>query len=222
MATTIYRLAEECQLLLSGGATSGAFNPTINELKIAVAQVANSLFKVEHFQVNAGMGETIPNGAALGLYEDIAVTQYGLVSKATLPCKPLKLPRNMGIFSVFPTNYPSKEFIPLQMGQANMLNSQPLLNDLLGKIGYENFGLDLIFTKDLTLVGPVPTISVRLAIMDFSVYSDFDVIPVPADQEWEIKKQVVALYATNPIADKVVDPSTAELTGIPLNKQRQA
>jgi hypothetical protein len=228
MATTIYRLAEECQLMLSGGKTSGAFNPTIDELKIAVAQVANTIFKVEHLAQNLALDERIPNGTSLGTYTGIEVSQYGNnVSMATLPAMPIKLPRDVGCFSIYPTNHPELEFVPIQMGQANLLRSQPsFLNDLAGHIGYERQGLNIYFTRDITVMQldeeQVTTIEARLAIMDFSAYDDWTPIPVPAEQEWEIKKQVVAMYSTQPIADKVVDPGVASETGIPTNKQRQA
>ncbi len=229
MATTIYRLAEECQLLLSGGTTAGAFNPTINELKIAVAQVANALFKVDYFPNNLSMGESIPNGAALGLYESVAVTQSGLVSKSVLPAKPIKLPRNMGVWSIWPAGHPELgEFIPLQMGQTNLLRSQPsILSDLSGQIGYENQGgMSIVYNKDLTLMEidgePISAVDMQLVILDFTQYGDWDNLPIPAEQEWDIKKQVVAMYANMPIADKTVDPGVNEQVNTPINKQRQA
>lgn len=229
MATTIYRLAEEIQLVLSGGVVSNAFNPSIDELKISVAQVANTLFKIDYYSTNLGNAEfkeVIPNGAAIGTYEGITVEQYGEVSKATLPAMPLKLPRNMGVWSIYPSGHPEMEFIPLQMGQSNLLRSQVLLNDLMGQVGYETHGLDVVFTKDLTLTSigssPITSVDVKLGILDFSTYSDWDVLPLPAEQEWEIKKQVIAMYANKPTADKVVDPSVSEQTNTPINKQRMA
>lgn len=225
MATTPYRLAEEIQLILAGGVVSASFSPSINEIKISVAQVANTMFKVDYFAANLGnveFKEVIPNGAALGLYEGIAVTSYGQRSKCTLPVKPLKLPRNMGIWSIFSPDYPDNEFIPLQMGQFNQLKSQGFLSDLLGKITYENFGLDVIFNKDLTLVGTVTTVSMRLAILDFSQYGDWDVLPLPAEQEFGIKQQVLAMYGNYSIPDKTVDPGVAEQENVPVTKQRQA
>ncbi len=226
MATSIYRLAEEIQLVLAGGVVSTAFSPSINELKISVAQVANTIFKVDYFQTNLGLDEPIPNGAALGTYEGIAVVSSGVTSYAVLPCKPIKLPRNMGIWSIYPTNHPELEFIPVQMGQSNLLRSQSLLNNLMGHLFYENVSLRLNFPVDLTLIpldaGYVTSLEARLVIMDFSAYDDYEPIPVPAEQEWEIKKQVLALYGNQITPDKLVDPGVNEQTNIPVNKQRQA
>lgn len=220
---TLYRLAEECQRLLSGGTIQAASTISLNELKIACGQIANQLLKTEHFSVNEKMQEKIPNGTVLGLYEGIAYTAYGNgKSKATLPIKPLKLPRNMGIFSVFLASQPEKEFIPLQMGQANLIKSQPLINDLLGQIGYENFGMELVFTKNLALLYPNDTISLRLAIFDINEYGDYDPLPLMPEMEWQIKQEVVKLYSAEGVTDKLVDSTTKQQQNIPLRQQQQS
>src|SRR5574343_1159477 len=137
---TIYRTSEEILKMLSGGNIQSASNISLNEIKISVGQVCNQLLKTEHFSINAKMGEAIPNGSVLGWYEGIEVVSSNNKSKATLPIKPLKLPRNMGIFGVYPKYSTDgyyetdNEFIPLQMGQSGMLKSQALINDLLGQI----------------------------------------------------------------------------------------
>lgn len=220
---TIYRLAEECQRLLSSGIIQAASLTTINELKIAIGQVANQLLKTEHFTINEKMQERIPNGSVIGLYEGITYTEYGIDrSKATLPIKPLKLPRNMGIFSVYLASQPSKEFIPLQIGQANLIQSQPLVNDLLGQVGYENYGMELIFTKNLKALFPTDTLSMRLAIFDISQYGDYDPLPITPELEWQIKQEVVKLYSTEGTVDKLVDSSVKGQQNLPLREQQQS
>jgi hypothetical protein len=220
---TIYRLAEECLKMLSGGDIQAATNISLNEMKISIGQVANSLLKIEHFQINEKMGERIPNGSVLGLYEGIVPTSWVTGrSRATLPIKPLKLPRNMGIFSVYRTDDPNNEFIPLQMGQSNLIRGQAMINNLLGQTGYEPLGaMDIAFTKDLPLLYPGETLSARLAIMDISQYSDYDPLPVLPEQEWQIKQEVVKLYGGVGIADKIVDATTKQQQNIPLKDQQQ-
>jgi hypothetical protein len=220
--TTLYRLAEEVQRLLAGGDPGAAESVTLNEIKIAICQVANNLLKTEYLQINGKLGETIMNGSVLGLYSDIPVTSYKTVSIATLPVKPIKLPRNMGCFSITLSSDPTKEFIPLQMGQGNLINSQPLINELMGHIGYEVFGMRVVFTKDLTvLFGTDVTVDMRLAILDFAEYGDYDPLPVLPEQEWQIKQEVYKLYATEPTPDKLVDSSNKESIGIPIKEQQQ-
>ena len=68
---TIGRIAEECLKILSGGNIQAATNISLNEIKIAIGQVANSLLKTDYITGNIPMGEMIPNGTVLGLYEGI-------------------------------------------------------------------------------------------------------------------------------------------------------
>lgn len=228
MATTLYRLAEECLKLLNGGDIQTATNVSFGEVKVSICQIANSLLKVEHFSVNEKLGEKIDNGGMLALYEGLDVVSTGGKSIVTLPIKPIKLPRNMGLFGVYPKytllgNYEyDKEWIPLQMGQAGLLKSQPLLNDLMGQVGYENFGLSIVATKDVKSFFPDVKVAVRLAIMDLSQYDDYSIFPVLPEQEWQIKQEIVKLYGGEGISDKVVDVTTAQQQNVPLNKQRQS
>lgn len=219
---TIGRLSEECLKLLSGGEIQVASNISLNQMKIAIGQVVNQLLKIDYLQINAKMGEVIPNGSVLGLYESVSVTKYKSVSQATLPIKPLKLPRNMGVWSVWQTDKPQTEFIPIQMGQFNLLQSQPLINDLMGQVGYECFGNQLVFTKDLTVPGESITVDMRLAIMDISKYGDYDILPILPEMEWVVKQEIVKLYSGEQISDKVVDATTKQLQGLPLKQQQQS
>lgn len=220
---TIFRLAEECLRIISGGNPPVASKVHLAEIKLAIGQVCNSLLKAEYFQINTKLGEAIPNGTILGLYEGILVTPFKNVSQCFLPVKPLRLPRNMGVFSIFDSNNPFLEFIPLEMGQWSLLQSQPLLNDLMGQVGYENFGMQIVFTKDITLPisQPQKTVSMRLALMDVSLYGDFDPLPILPEQEFEVKRQVCAMYGAEVVADKVVDAGHKEQKGVPLPQQAQ-
>jgi hypothetical protein len=223
MATTIYKISEEILKALSGGAIQAATSISMSEIKISVCQVVNQLLKVEQFNVNEKvLGEIIPNGTVVASYEGIV--PYAWItgrSKADIPVKPLKLRRNMGIFSVFFTDDPDNEFIPLQMGQRSLLKSQPQINDLLGQIGYENKSLELQFTKDLVSLFPSKTLTVELLLMDVSLYDDYDPLPILPEQEWTVKQEVIKLYSNVGIADLVVDPLSKELQGMPTSQQKQ-
>jgi len=225
---TIYRLAEQALKLIEGGTRAAGSSLTFNEVKIACGQVINSLLKTEYLSINSKIGETIPNGTTLGLYEGIDVVSYNGKSKASLPVKPIKLPRNMGIWAIYP-KYDSlgsyeldKEFIPLQMGQGALIKSQPLISDLMGQVGYENFGMDLIFTKDLKTLYPNIKLAIRLAIMDISLYGDFDALPILPEQEWQVIQEVYKIYATQVVPDKLVDPTVEEAKNIPTSQQKSS
>lgn len=226
--STIYRLSEQALSLIEGGDLKAGSSISLSEIKIAIGQVLNTLLKTEYFTTNLKMGEVIPNGSVIALYENIDVISSNGKSQATLPIKPIKLPRNMGVWAVYPkyttsSNYEyDKEFIPLQMGQGGLVKSQPLFNDLLGQVGYENFGDKLIFTKDIKQMYPDVVLAMRLAIMDISQYGDYDALPILPEMEMQVITEVVKLYSSQPTANKVVDATSAENTGVPLNQQKQS
>ena len=225
---TLARLAEEILKILSSGEIQNASNVSLAEIKIAIGQCINTRLKAEQFNVNEALGERIPNGTMLGLYEDIAVTSFNGKSKATLPIKPVKLLRNMGVCAIYPQytadgNYElDKEFIPVQMGQNALLKSQKMLNDLLGQIGYEVFGGDVIFSKDIKALFPEITLAMRLVVMDISQYGDYDPLPILPEWEWDIKKEVLAVFGAEGIPDYTVDSSTKAQQNVPIQQQKQA
>lgn len=225
---TIYRLAEQALSLIEGGDPKAASSISLPEIKIACGQVINTLLKTEYLGTNLKLGEIIPNGSVLALYEGIEVTTSNGKSQAVLPIKPMMLPRGMGVFAVYPRyqtngNYEyDKEFIPLQMGQGGLIKSQPMINDLLGQVGYEVFGNKLFFTKDIKSLFPDVVLAMRLAIMDISQYGDYDMLPLPPEYEWNVISEVYKMYSTQPLPDKVVEGTVAELKNVPLNQQKQS
>ena len=225
---TIGRLSEEILKILSGGEIQAATNISINEIKVSIGQVCNQLLKVEQFTINERMREKIPNGSVLAWYEGIEVTSSNGKSKAMLPIKPLKLERDMGVYAVYPKyttngNYELyNEFIPLQMGQAALLKSQPMINDLLGQVGRETFGMQLNFTKDIKSMFPDVVLGMWLAIMDVSLYGDYDPLPILPEQEWTVKQEVIKLYSTVGVSDNLVDSTTKQQQNVPIREQKQA
>lgn len=228
MVITIYRLVEEIRKMLLQGEIPAAANISYGEIKVSIGQVANQLLKIEHIQVNEAMGEKIPNGSVLGWYENIEVSTWNNKSKAELPIKPLKLSRNMGVYSIYPKyeesdNYElDKEFVPLQMGQGGLIKSQPMISDILGQVGYEVFGNSIVFTKDIKSLYPSVKLAMRLVIMDVSLYGDYDPLPILPEQEWDIKKEVLKLYGMVGIADNLVDSTSKEQQNVPIREQKQS
>lgn len=220
MAQTIYRLAEQILSLIEGGKSGVASSITTNEIKISIGQVLNQKLRIDYFNTGLKLGEAIPNTAVIAKYDDIPVVKYGATSKTTLPVKPLSLPRNMGVWSIYMSDDASVEFIPLQMGQSNLLKSQLMINDLLGQVGYEVRGLDVYFTKDITKPSGT-SVNMELSIMDISNYGDYDILPIPPEMEWEVVQEVFKMYMAEPIADKVVSATSKEQKGIPIDKQNQ-
>ncbi len=225
---TIGRLSEEILKMLSGGDIQAATNISQNEIKISIGQVINQLLKVDYFSINAKMNEAIPNGSVLGLYENIDVTAWNGKSVSVLPIKPLKLPRNMGVFAIYPKytalgSYElDKEFIPLQMGQGGLMKSQPMINNIMGQVGYECFGDSIVYSKNLADIFPEIKVAMRLAIMDVSKYGDWDLLPILPEMEWQVKQEVIKLYSGVGTADMLVDATSKQQQDIPLTGQKQS
>jgi len=97
-----------------------------------------------------------------------------------------------------------------------------LFNDLLGQVGYENFGDKLIFRKDIKQMYPDVVLAMRLAIMDISQYGDYDALPILPEMEMQVITEVVKLYSMQPTASKLVDSTAAEDKGTPLSQQKQS
>lgn len=214
------RLAEEILLLLSGGRIGNATKYHPNEIKISLCQVCNQLLKLEYMNT-LPLGDMIPNGAAIATYENILVTQWSNTSRITLPALPLRLPRNMGVYQIFSQSDYFSEFIPLQLGEASLIRSQGLVSNLSGYIGYETAGMDVIFTQDVTIPNTPVYLTVRLVILDFSQYGDYDPLPIPPEMEWQIKQEVLKLYSIEKVPDKLVEPLVKE-GNVPTTEQHQA
>lgn len=221
MATTKYKIAEQVVRILNGGEIASASKVKINEAKIAVEQCINKMLKMEYLSTNVPLGEVIPNGASIATYEDIEVVQYGTRSKSTLPAMPIKLPRGLGVYQIFDPANMDCPFIPLEMGQKGLLSTQPLISGLLGQVGYEWYGNQIIYTSDLTQPTAIE-VTVRLVVLDASQYSDWDVLPVPAEMEFEVVQEVVRMFAGEPVSDKLVDPGRNEQSNIPPKEQAQS
>lgn len=217
MATTKYKISEQILRIVTGGNPAVGSKVRIEEIMLAVAQAANSLLKVDYLQTNLPMAEMIPNGSVLGLYENILVTSISGRAVCRLPIKPIKLPRNIGVFSIFDE---ACEYIPLEMGQANLLQSQPLINNLLGQTGYEVFGDRVIFTTDITIGNDNPKyVSMRLMILDISQYGNWDVLPILPEQEAQIIEIVSRLFLGEPMADKIVNSNKEQKQPIQTQSQ---
>lgn len=218
--STKQRIAEQCLLYLAGGRSPSGQKLHINEARIAIEQVLNKLLKTDYLSTNIGMGETIPNGAAVATYDDIVVSPYRKVSKCTLPAFPIKLPMGMGVWAIYDGKDLSAAFIPLQMGDIAMLVKEPVISSLLGQIGYEVNGMDVIFNKDITSGdGAINTVTIQLVVLDITQYSDTDILPIPSDMEWMCIQEVCRMYGVEPSPDKINDPTASTQQGVPINQQ---
>lgn len=208
MATKYY-LAEQVRRILTGGDPS-APAVKLQEIMGAIGQVINRKLKADVFQVTFASGDTIPDNYIVATYDNIPVEVYKGRSRAKLPAVPVALPKGMGIYHVGAAGDPDDFYIPIPSGQTAMLKTQPLINDLLGRIAYEVAGNYVVFHKDITRPpSSVSKVDMKLVVMDINNYSDYDPLPIPADFETDIITEVVKLFSVEPSPDNIVD-STSE------------
>jgi len=194
---------------LAGGFPDSNFPVDERDIWSSMEHKINAKFKIQQYAENLPSGETIPDNLCLATYEDIAVTSLGgSRSKSTLPAVPISLPKNAGIQMVLPVlnvtdsgdRTHGKPLIPLVTGQIELLQTDTLLNDLMGRWGYTPSGKTLYYTKDLTLFS-ITKVDMRLVVFDMALYGANDTLPVPADYtDWledELLKEFAPILGEN-------------------------
>ena len=204
--TTKYLMAEQVLLRLAGGYRDSNQPVQMEDVVKAIEQVVNSTFQMQYYSATLPTGETIPDNLMVAFYEDIPVTSFGEKAKATLPVMPISLPRNMGVYRVTDEN--DNDYIPVPLGQGALIKADKLLNDLLGSVWYELRNFTVVFSKDITLLG-VTSVNMYLVVMDISLYSNTDPLPIPAGAEEEIIEKVFAKFAIVTPETGIVDNYSA-------------
>jgi hypothetical protein len=201
MATTKYKISEQIQRMIAGNPTI-ASRVHMNDIKLLVEQVANQLLKADFFAVNMPDGDSIPSNCMIYTYESVPVSTYKTTkSKATLPSIPISLPRNMGVLHVSKTDSIDEPFVPIPASLYGIVKPQDLLGDLSGLIGYEVFGKDIVFTKNLPGLG-VNNVFIRLVGVDLSQLTDYELLPLSSDMEAQVVTQVYNILVQTPPVDR--------------------
>lgn len=209
-------ISDQVLFRLESGWPDAASSVQKEDVWKAAEQKINAKFKFEQFSTNLNSGETIPDGLNVGYYEDVAVVRFGDgKSKATLPVLPITLPKNAGIQLVLPvvneTDSGDKQYgkpmIPLVTGQYEMLQTDGLLNDLIGRWGYTPNGSILYFTKDLTLFG-ITKVDMKLVVFDISSATESTILPIPSDYEEQLINELVDQFSGVKAETGIVNKNT--------------
>jgi len=211
MACTKYSIADQIMLRLRGGRPDAAKSIDIRDIIIAVGQTANALMKAEYF-TTLSSGETIPDGAIIATYDDIPVYAYRSVSRADLPAMPISLPKNMGVWEIISGDGISCVFIPLQAGIWHLVQTDGLISDLGGQIGYEVYGKNVEFKSDLSKKN-ITKVSMKLIVNDVTTLTEYEPLPIPADQETQIIEILFKQFMGTPPADTDTDLVTDKQKG---------
>ena len=199
-----YLLAEQVLLKIYGRAPKSSDAIQIQDVILAVGQMANVLLRAQHL-TDMNLGENQPENLMIAEYPKAPLTTYGgKKSVATLPTMPVRLIRNMGVWQVSTDEFFSCLGIPMGSGQMDLLRGQDIISDLFGQWGYELNGNKIITTRDLTIDGTTG-LYFRLLVSDVMSLSDYEPMPIPADYEAQIVQAVYQSFmpATQPV--KTVD-----------------
>jgi hypothetical protein len=199
--TTKKKIAEQIQRLIAGNPVISA-RIHINDVMLAVEQVANQVLKADYFSVSTPEGDTVPNNCMVYTYDNVPVTTYKTnFSKATLPSIPINLPRNMGVLHVSKTDAIDEPFIPIPTSMYGIIKPQDLLGELSGFIGYEVIGKDIVFTENLPGQN-VNSVYIRLVGVDMASLSIYDILPLSSDMEAMVVQSAYNLLVQVPPADR--------------------
>lgn len=201
MATNKRLLSDQVLYFLKGSYPDVAQSTQKEDVYKRIEQVVNAKFAMQQFSQNLPNGDTIPNNLAIATYQDVAIVPaWAGRSKSVLPAMPITLPRNAGIQEIRPVLFLGGErtlgqpFIPLQSGQGYLLQSDQLLNDLMGQVSYEPNGSSVIYSKDLRNL-QIEKVDMRLVVFDISEYSETEDLPIPSDMEDAIVQEVIQFFA---------------------------
>jgi hypothetical protein len=144
----------------------------------------------------------------IATYDNIPVVTYKSKSKSTLPVVPMSLPRNMGVWAITPTTDLDNLFIPIPSGTFGLLKKIDVEKDMLGQIGYEVDGLNVVYTSDIrNAPSSITSVCMRLLVTDPTAMGDYDIFPIPADMEQDVITQVIQILSTYQPKDDSVDNS---------------
>jgi hypothetical protein len=207
---TIKVLSERVLRHINAGDRAVGSSIHAKEVEDAIRQSINALLHTQYFKETLPGGETVPEGCVLATYASVPVTAWNGISKSILPAIPIKLPRNIGVFHIGITTNVFCRFIPMRRGEIAQVKTQKIMSDLLGQHGYEVAGKEIWYDKDLTALStPITAVMIQLVVMDLSLYTDYDLLPIDAEMEQQVVMDVLKLFSveqpTPEIATSVTD-----------------
>jgi hypothetical protein len=203
-ATTKGQIVIEVKRFLKAGNPGIATNVQNGEIAKLIEQEAMLLLKGQRFNEYLPEGDMYPDGSMLAEYDSVPVVAYKNVSKAVLPANPIGLPMGMGVWHVSKVDSIHDPFVPMLAGQFGLARNIRLLGDVSGIIAYEKINRNLIFNKNLVASG-ITQVYMQLVVTDIFNLGDWDILPITADMESTIVKNVVTFLLGRPPADRVVD-----------------
>lgn len=198
--TTKKKISEQIQRIYSRFLDKENISDVIDyrEILLLVEQSINKVLKLQVSE-SFSIGEIEVPRCNLLEYTVSTINQDTGNSRAyiDLPAIPLTLPLDMGVYSISATNSALQPYIPIpsqDMLVFGTIASGANVSFLEGQVGYYVQGKRVYFTKDITLTanGGVTSVVVVLLVMDFSKFSDNEMLPISPEIENTVITDVLA------------------------------
>lgn len=209
MSTTKYRIAEQAMEIIKGGDYSVSSSVDIRSLMELVGQLINKQLKAEYYGPHIQAGEVNVNGLIIATYPKVPVTSSGDYATIKLPCMPVKLLKNMGLYEITKEGdlLGKFQFIPVPPGMWALLGGFSITSDVLNQICYVNEGLDVVFVKDIKTLYQIENVRVKMVVSDARNLDENDPLPISADMEIDVLTAILDIYRVRQPGDNVVDSS---------------
>jgi hypothetical protein len=161
------------------------------EIELLVDQAANTLLSIEP-QQQARVGVVDIPSCMIATYHDQKVNETNGVYWSNLPAFPVRLPMDMGVWSISPEI--GQSFIPVRSDLMDLLAAEDE-GALEGQVGFVVEGRRVTFTEN-----PGATVKMKLLIVDPSRLDKYDPYPVSAEMEKLIIDMVLETLSARGLA----------------------
>lgn len=193
--TTRAKISEQIQRLYIRSFDREDVAPKIDsrEVELLVDQVANQLMAAEPLQLSRIGNFEIPT-CIIGTYSAQEVKSSGGKYTTTLPCFPIKLPFDIGVFSVAGDATPA--FIPIRSEFWDLIAAEDegLLEN---QAGFYVEGKTIRYTKD----PGVATVNIKLLVIDPSLIEAHDPYPISPEMEVKLIAMVLELLGSRGLSE---------------------
>ena len=194
MPITKGKIKEECKRIYARYVDRENITPMIldGEMEIFVNQSINKVLSAKTMQAQRINKVDIPQ-SSLVKYPGLVVT----ANKITLPAAPIEIEKDAGVWEIIDPANELVPFIPLTRQKAKVFQGTISAN-LETQVGFYRYGLEVTFLKD----PGAATLDVWLVVSDLSSLADTDVVPLAADQEYEVILGVMTLLGAGAFAQQ--------------------
>jgi hypothetical protein len=185
MATSLNRLTEQVRRLYARSVGSREdLKPLVEEreVKLLVLQATHELLSLETRE-SVKLGDINIPTCMIATYPAVAVTGSTGAQSSVLPAYPIKLPQDMGVWSV--SSSAGVAYIPITTAAWDLLGGldEGLLED---SIGFYVEGRTIKYTQD-----PTSTVTIKLLVVDPANIGDNEPYPIPPEMEGSVIERVL-------------------------------